>query len=386
MDFRLQPEQEQIRDTVRRMAREQFGPKAYTWEEGHQYPWENARVLAEQGLTGITINPEDGGQGGSLLDAVLVLEAVAGACPHTGDVVQATNFGAIKVLAEFARPEVKRRVLPELLGGRAIITAAMSEPEAGSGLTDLRTTARIEGDEVVLNGGKIFNSNGPHASYYLVWARFGPRTSDIGTVLVEADRPGFSRGKPETFMSGELHCALYFDNCRVPMENLIIERDGFRKQMEIFNIERLGNTTRSLALAQEAYDRAVEHALERRQFNRPLAEFQGIQWKVAEMRMKLDAARLLLYRAVAELDGNGHPLPVNTVIAKAYTNQIAFEVASEALQIFGGYGYSTEYPLEYILRRVRGWMIAGGSIEMMKNRIAEEVFQRRFSQRPPKGS
>lgn len=386
MDFALSPEQQLLRDSVRRIAQEQFGPKAFTWEEDHKYPWENAAILAQQGLTGITIPEKDGGQGGSLLDAVLVLEAVGEVCPHTADVVQASNFGAIKVLSEFGSPALKQRVLPDLLAGRAIITAAMTEPEAGSGLTNLSTTATVDGDEVVLNGAKIFNSNGPHASYYLVWARFGPRTSDIGTVLVEDTRPGFSRGKPETFMSGELHCALYFDDCRVPKENVLLERDGFRRQMEIFNVERLGNTTRSLALAQQAFDRAVRHALERKQFDRPLAEFQGIQWKVAEMKMKLDAARLLLYRAVSELDEHGHPLPINAAMAKAYTNQIAFEVASDALQIFGGYGYSTEYPLEYIFRRVRGWMIAGGSIEMMKNKVAEEVFGRRFSQRPPKVS
>ena len=368
---------------ARNLAQKKFAEKAFTWDKTGEYPWENAKILAEQGLTGITIPVEDGGQGGSLFDAILVMEQIGMVCPHTADVVQATNFGAIRQIAKYGSPELKKRVLPSLLTGEKIITPAMSEPNAGSASTDLQTKARIEGNEVVINGSKIFNTNGSHASYYVVWVKFGDSVRTAGAVLVEAETPGFSRGKTETHMSGEQHCALYFDECRVPVENILVPEDGFNKLFTIFNIERTGNAIRSLALAQSAFDRAVEHAKQRIQFGRPIMEFQGLQWKFADMKIKLDAARLLLYRAAVNADC-GAPSGSETAIAKAYANQIAFEVANDALQVFGGYGYSSEYPLEYIARRVRGWMIAGGSIEILKNKIAESIFDTKFSQRRPK--
>jgi alkylation response protein AidB-like acyl-CoA dehydrogenase len=381
MDFQLTDEQRLLQEAARKLAEERFAAKAFTWERRGEYPWENAKALAEAGFLGILLPEADGGQGGTVMDAVLVMEAIAQVCPHTADVVQATSFGAIRAFAAYGQPAVKRRVMPELLRGEKIITVAMTEPGAGSAVTDLRTTARIEGDQVVLNGQKIFNSNGPHTHYFLAYVRFGPGTKGIGSVLAERGAPGFVLGKPERFMSGELHCALHFEDCRLPVENICLREDGFRKMMTAFNVERIGNATRSLSLGQAAFDRAVKHAAEREQFGRKLCEFQGIQWKFAEMRMKLDAARLLLYRAAANAD-RGFPSAVETSIAKAYCNQVGFEVANEALQIFGGYGYSTEFPLEYLVRRTRGWMIAGGTIEMMKTRIAEEIFQRRFDQRP----
>jgi alkylation response protein AidB-like acyl-CoA dehydrogenase len=266
------------------------------------------------------------------------------------------------------------------LAGEKLISVAMSEPNAGSATTDLKTTAEIKGDKVIINGSKVFNTHGPYNSYYVVWVRFGKGVETSGAVLVERDAPGFTLGKTEYHMSGEEHCALHFEDCEIPVDNILVPENGFRKLFTMFNIERLGNATRALSLAQSAFDMAVQHAKEREQFGRPIAEFQGIQWKVAEMKMKLDAARLLLYRAATNAQ-TGAPKPIETSIAKAYANTAAFEVSHEALQIFGGYGYSTEYPLEYIFKRVRGWMIAGGTIEILKNSIASEVFETRFSQR-----
>jgi alkylation response protein AidB-like acyl-CoA dehydrogenase len=383
MNFQLNEEQRILQESARRLAEDKFAPKAFTWEEKDEYPWENARVLAENGFTGITIAEEDGGQGGTLLDAVLVLEQISQVCPHTGDVVQATNFGAIRELSLHGSKELKSRFLPPLLRGEGIITVGMSEPNAGSAATDLRTRARLEGDEVVINGSKIFNSNASHAICYVVWVRFGEDVRSSGAVLVERDAPGFSLGKVERHMSGEPHCMLYFDDCRVPKGNILVAEDGFRKLMPVFNVERTGNATRSLALGQAAFDRAVKHAQERIQFDRPLCEFQGIQWKFADMKIKLDAARLLLYRAVVNAV-DGKPSALEISVAKAFCNQAGFDVANEAMQILGGYGYSREFPIEYLVRRTRGWMIAGGTLEMMKNRIAEGIFNRRFSQRPPR--
>ena len=382
MDFKLTEDQQMLQKMARNLAIEKFKPKAFTWDKTDEFPWENLKSLAEHGLIGITVSQEDGGGGGTVFDSVLVIEQIAMVCPHTADLVQLGNFGAIRALSQYGSKELKGKTLPVLLKGESTISTAMSEPDAGSAATDLRTKGRIEGDTAVIDGSKIFNTN-PHARYFLVWLRFGSDVKSSGAVVVERETPGFTFGKMEKFMSGQSHCMLYFDNCRVPRENVVLHEDGFRKLLTMFNVERAGNATRSLALAQMAFDRAVEYAKERIQFGRPICEFQGIQWKFAEMKMKLDAARLLIYRAVVNAD-EGKLSPVETAVAKAFTNEAAFWVANEALQIMGGYGYSTEFPMEYILRRVKGWMIGGGTVEMMKNRIAEGIFDRHFSQRPPK--
>ena len=380
MDFNLTSDQLELQKWARSFAKEKFSEKAYTWVRNKEVPWDNAKVLAAHGLMGMTLPEEDGGQGMSLMDAIIVMEEVAKVCPSTADMLQVGNFGAIRQLAAFGSKELKARVLPSILAGEKLISVAMSEPNAGSATTDLSTKARIEGDKVIINGSKVFNTHGPHNSYYVVWVRFGDSVKTSGSVLIERGAPGFIVGKTETHMSGEEHCALYFEDCEVPVENILVPEDGFRKMFSMFNIERMGNTSRSLALAQAAFDMAVEHAKDRKQFGKSLAEFQGIQWKIAEMKMKLEAGRLLLYRAATNAD-KGAPSPLEASIAKAYINTSAFEVANEAVQIFGGYGYSTDYPLEYIFRRVRGWMIAGGTPEMLKNKIAEDVFGMKFSQR-----
>lgn len=380
MDFSLTEEQKELQSWAKGFAEEKFSDKAYTWVKNNEIPLENARILAENGLMGMTISTDDGGQGMPLINAIIVMEEIAKVCPSTADMFQVGNFGAIRQLSEYGSKELKERVLPSILSGEKLISVAMSEPNAGSATTDLQTKARIDGDKVIINGSKVFNTHGPHNSYYVVWVRFGDDVKSSGAILVERDSPGFILGKTETHMSGEEHCALFFEDCEVPVENILIPDNGFRRLFTMFNVERMGNTSRSLALAQAAFDMAVEHAKEREQFGRVLAEFQGIQWKIAEMKMKLDAGRLLLYRAATNAD-KGAPIPLEASIAKAYINKAAFEVADEAVQIFGGYGYSTDYPLEYIFRRVRGWMIAGGTPEVLKNKIAEDVFEMRFSQR-----
>jgi alkylation response protein AidB-like acyl-CoA dehydrogenase len=383
MDFNLTEELLELQKWAKNFAKEKFSEKAYTWTKNHEVPWENAKILAENGLMGMTLPIKDGGQGMSLVEAIIVMEEVAKVCPSTADMLQVGNFGAIRQLAAYGSEELKKRVLPTILAGEKLISVAMSEPNAGSAVTDLKTKARIEGDKVIINGSKVFNTHGPHNSYYVVWVNFGDSVKTCGAVLVEKGAPGFTIGKTETHMSGEEHCALYFEDCEVSVDNILVPDNGFKRLFTMFNIERMGNTSRSLALAQAAFDMAVQHAKEREQFGRPLAEFQGTQWKIAEMKMKLEAGRLLLYKAATNAD-KGAPNPLEANMAKAYINTTAFEVAHEAVQIFGGYGYSTDYPLEYIFRRVRGWMIAGGTPEVLKNKIAEDVFGMRFSQRKPK--
>jgi alkylation response protein AidB-like acyl-CoA dehydrogenase len=334
--------------------------------------------MAKQGLLGITIAEADGGQGGTLIDAVLAIEAVASACPRSADVIQAGNFGPIRVLAEYGSAFQKKTHLAPLLKGEAVISVGMTEPDAGSAVTDLATKATRDGKGWRVSGSKIFTTHSAYADLILAYVRFGPGVGGIGSVLVETKN--VRRGKASKFMSGEEWAELHFDDVFVPEEMVLLGEGGFKKQIAGFNVERIGNAARSLALGRYAFEQAREWALARKQFGRPLAEFQGLQWKFADMKLKLEAAQLLLYRAAASAD-RGMPTPEDTALAKLACNQAGFEVANEALQVMGATGYSQDVLVEYCLRRCRGWMIAGGSVEILKNRLAESIFDRTFPQR-----
>ncbi len=383
MDFRLTSEQEQFRESVRRFAEKELAAGARKRAHAAEYPFDAARKMAAQGLLGITIPEADGGQGGTLMDAVIAIETVASVCPRSADVVQAGNFGPIRVLAEYGTPKQKERFLKRLLSGEAVISVGMTEPEAGSAVTDLTTSATADGDGYRINGSKVFTTHSAYAEVYLAYVRFGPGVGGIGSVLIDTKAEGVRFGKRSKFMSGEDWAQVYFEDVFVPADRVVLKEGGFKKQIAGFNVERIGNTARSLALGRYAFERAREWAMQRKQFGRLLCEFQGLQWKFADMKMKLDAGQLLLYRAAANAD-RGFPSAEETAIAKAFCNQAGFEVANEALQVMGGLGYSQEELVEYCLRRCRGWMIAGGSVEILKNRIAEGVFGRTFSQRPEK--
>src|SRR3954463_580465 len=383
MDFRLTAEQEQFRDSVRRFAEKHLAAGALERAHASGYPWDVAKLMAKQGLLGITIAEKDGGQGGTLLDAVLAIETVASVCPRSADVVQAGNFGPIRVLGEYGSAEQKQTHLRRLLAGEGVISVGMTEPDAGSAVTDLKTSAKRDGKGWRVTGSQIFHPHSAYADVFLVYVRFGPGVGGIGSVLIE--KTDVRLGKASKFMSGEEWAQLYLDDVKVPEENVLLGEGGFKKQIAGFNVERIGNASRSLALGRYAYEAARAWALERKQFGRLLCEFQGLQWKFADMKMKLDAAQLLLYRAAVNGDcglPRGFPSSEETAIAKAYCNQAGFDVANESLQVMGGMGYSQETLVEYCLRRCRGWMIAGGSIEILKNRIAEHIFERSFSQRP----
>lgn len=362
MDFTLTSEQRQMTEMASGLAARAGGDEPVTWEEAGRYPWSFMRELAGHGLTGIGIDSDAGGQGLDLVDAVLAIVAVGTAAPHLADAVQATNFGAVQQIARFGSSRVREGVLAPALAGRALITAAMSEPDGGTNLAALRTRARRDGDQVVVDGAKVFNSNGPHATHYVVWARFGDEPRSVGAVVVPADAEGASRGATEHFISGEAHCALYFDGCRVPAEYVLTDHDGMRAMMPVFNIERLGNAGRCYAYGELAFRLATEHMRTRETAAGRLADLQGLQWKLADMRVRLEATRLLLLQAATRLT-DGNPDPLHTSIAKLQANESGFEAAHQALQIFGGAGFVAGSPLDYVFKRTRGWMIAGGSDE-----------------------
>ena len=382
MDFQLSEEQQLFQESVRKFARRHLTEGALRRAHLPEFPFEESQLMAKQGLLGLTFDEANGGSGGTVFDAVLAIQEIALVCPRSADVFQAGNFGPIRTFAEYATPEQKVCWLPRLLAGELVISLCMSEPEAGSAVTDLQTSATPEGNGFRVNGTKVFSSHSPEAELFLVYVRYGPGVEGIGSVLIPRGAEGFTIGKPTRYVGGDDWCQLYFDNVYVPPEDVLLREGGFRKQILGFNVERIGNSSRALALGRYAYEVAREHAMTRNQFGRPLCEFQGLQWKFADMKINLDAGQLLLYRAAANAD-NGFPSAMETSIAKAFCNRAGFETASEAMQILGGAGYSQDSLVEYCFRRTRGWMIAGGSPEMMKNRIAESIFERRFSQRPP---
>ena len=383
MDFNLSEEQIIFKDSVRNLAERHL--KENNLERAHDpnFPKDIARLFAKNGLMGIPIPEKDGGQGGKLMDAVIAIEQVALVCPRSADVIQSGSFGPLRTFAEYASSFQKEKYLTKLLNGEIVIALGMTEPNAGSAVTDLTTKAIPDGDGFRISGSKIFTSNSPDADIFLVYVRYGEGINGIGSVLMDRSMVGFSLGKPSKYTNGEEWCALYFDNVYIPKENILLGPGGFKKQIAGFNAERIGNTARSLAVGEFAYNLAREHALTREQFGRPICEFQGIQWKFADMKIQIDAGRLLLYRAAINAD-KGFPSSKETSIAKAFCNKAGFDICNEAMQVMGGMGYSQESLVEYCFRKSRGWQIAGGSTEMMKNRIAEDVFERRFSQRPTK--
>ncbi|MCU0984999.1 MAG: acyl-CoA dehydrogenase [Acetobacteraceae bacterium] len=385
MDFRLTEEQRAFQESVRRFAADHLARGAVARAHDENFPWDVARAMAENGLFGIMLPEADGGQGGTLMDAVLAAEAVAEVCPRSADVLQAGNFGAFRTFAEYATAEQKERWFAPLLAGTAICAVGMTEPEAGSALTDLRSTCTADGNGWRLNGGKVFTSNSDDASVFLVYCRFGPGTEGIGSVILERGMEGFTLGEKRRYLNGETWRPLHFDNVFIPPSHVLLQEGGFRRQIAGFNVERVGNAARSRAVGECAFRLAKEHAETRVQFGRKLAEFQGLQWKFAEMRVALDGAQLLLYRAAANA-GAGLPDPQEVAIAKYACNQAGWLAVNEAMQVMGGTGYSDDVLIEYCLRKSRGWMIAGGSLEMMRNRIAEGVFGRSFPQRPPRAS
>ena len=383
MDFDLTEDQALFQQYVRTFARDRLADGAHARAHSHAYPWKEAAQLAEAGLMGLTVPESRGGQGAGLMEAVLAIQAVAESCPRSADIVQAGNFGPIRTFVEYAPEHLLDRYLPNLLAGTQVMSLGMTEPQAGSAVTELETSATVDGEELVIKGTKIFSTHSTDASFFLVYVRFGPGLDGIGSVLVERDAPGLKIGRASSFMNGEEWNELHFDNCRIPRSNVVLEAGGFKRQIAGFNVERLGNSARSIAVGRYAYELAKGHAKSRKQFGRYLMEFQGLQWQFADVELALESAQLLLMRAVTRA-GDGLPSAHDTALAKLAANQAGFMAANQAVQVMGGLGFSDESLAEYCLRRTRGWQIAGGSTEMLKNRIAEGVFGQRFSQRATK--
>ena len=389
LSFKLGNELELFRNDVRNLAEKEFAPKAAQLDETEEYPEENKNLLAELGYLGMLIPEEYGGSGLSLIHGVVFLEELARVCFNTALVGQLYLNGPAKALVELGTEEQKQRVLPGVVKGEHLIAISISEPGAGSAVTDLSTHIRKDGDDYILNGTKCFTTAGIEATHSMVFARFGNNTGakGIGAVLVEKGMKGFTVGKPELKMGGRAvkEAELHFDNVRIPKENIIVEgtpdsNDGFKRLMGSFGPERVGNAGMCVGISQGAYETALAYSETRQQFGRPIAEFQGIQWKIADMATQLHAARLMVYRAATNLK-NGFPDPHDCAMAKLFSNEMAQKITNEALQIHGHYGYCRDYPLERMVRDARGFSLGGGTPEILRNTIAAQCYGRTFNQR-----
>ncbi len=385
MDFRLNDDQLALQAAARKYARERLLPLAHETERTGTPPSrELIREYAEMGFLGINVASRYGGLGLGNLEALLVLEEFAKCSAALAFPVFESCVGPVRAIERFAGEGLKQRVVPRVCRGELIVAVSMSEPQAGSALTDLATVAKLERDRVVINGTKRWCSGGGHADGYVVYCRMSadPGARGIGAVYVEKDAPGLSFGKPERLMGfhGVPSSDLYFDNCSVSADNVIVPAGGFRQLMEAFDLERCGNATMGLAQASGSLEDVLEYVQERKQFGKPLIEFQAVQLRLAEMRMKTDAARLLIWRAAVNAQ-DGLPDVLDSSVAKCFANEIAREVCGHAVQLMGGYGYSSEYPMERRLRDAWGWGIARGAIDIQKVNIAAALAGRRFDQR-----
>ena len=385
MDFVLSEEQQLLIDTIRKMGeRENFRELAVHIDANGEFPFHLIKKFADMGLLGMALSTQYGGGGLPSLTAVLAIEELAKYSPVIAMPVFEANVGPVRVIDMFGTEEQKRSIIPGVCKGDFSVSVAMTEPNAGSDLTSLSTKAVDKGDHFVLNGRKTFISGGGEASHYLVYTRFGdvPGYKGIGAVLLENGTPGFSFGKQEAFMGlrGMPSCDLIFEDVKIPKENVVIKPGDFKKLMLTFDIERCGNAAMCLGIAGGALEAAKRYALQREAFGRPICEFQAIQFLVVEMAMKVDAARLLVYRAATGA-GKGLPAIYEASLGKCFANEMVVEVTNKAMEVFGGYGYSKEFPIERMLRDGRAWGIAGGTLQMLKITIAGILFGKRFDQR-----
>ena len=386
MDFQLTEDQVQLQEAARRFARGELLELALELEEKNiAVPAGWRQKYAELGFLGINIPEQYGGLGLSHLDALIVLEEFAQISPAVAFPVFESATGPIKTVLEFGSDTLKDRIVPKVVSGEIVVAVSMSEPEAGTALTDLKTKGRIEGDEIVISGQKRWCSGGGHSDAYIVYCRLSdkPGAAGIGAVLVEKDRPGLTFGRNEELMGfrGIPSSDIFLDNVRVPLDNQIVPAGGFAKLMGAFCLERCGNATMSLAIAAAALEEALDYTNNRAQFGKPIVEFQAVQLKLADMAMKVEASRLLNWRAAQDLNESGLPSISNSSIAKCFANEMVRDVANMGMQLLGGYGYSKEFKMEQRLRDAYGWGIAGGTIDIQKVNIASSLVGRRFSQR-----
>ncbi len=372
MDFHLKPEQREMIQSVRELAQTEFKPIAQRWMDG-TFPWENMKKLANLGVLGMSVPEEYGGLGLPILDTALILEEIAKVDYVTAMAVLGEAGVQTRVIARYAPPSIRERILPRVVSGDCILAVCMTEPHAGTDVANYRTNARIVGDRVILKGTKTLISRAKEAGMFVVFTRIDdkPGREGIGCVLLEPDTKGFEVTGTFHTMGGENLHEIQFNDCELPLENLVIRDDGFRKLLTAFNTQRCLNPSISLGLAEGAFDEAVNYVRERTVFGKPIADFQGIRWKLADMYKDIEAGRGLLYRAC--LSANPFPDPFLAATAKIFNNEMSLRVTTEAVQVHGGFGFTDEYPVSRFYRGARYGTIGGGASETLRDLIGKKI-------------
>jgi hypothetical protein len=376
MDFELSDEQRAFRDTARDFAREEWLPQAPGWDERGEFPVAALRRAAGLGLAGIYVGEEFGGSGLGRIDAAIVFEELAAACPSTAAFLSIHNM-ASWMIDRFGTAEQRARFLPALTRMDRLASYCLTEPGSGSDAAALATRARRDGDDYVLNGTKAFISGGGESDLYVAMVRTGGEgPHGISCLVVEKGTPGLSFGKKERKLgwNSQPTAMVIFEDCRVPVKNRLGgEGDGFKIAMMGLDGGRLNIAACSLGGARACLEAARAHMLERRQFGRPLADFQALQFKLADMATELDAARLMVWRGAASLDRADPQAVSHCAMAKRLATDAGFHVCNEALQLFGGYGYLKDFPVERYLRDLRVHQILEGTNEIMRVIIARRL-------------
>ncbi len=377
MAYELSPEQEALREEIRRMALEKVAPRASEIDRSGEYPWDMQRLLAEKGLLGLAIPEEYGGSGAPLLDNCIVAEELARVCATTSLIFVVQKLAAYPIVIAGSE-EIKRKYLPAVASGEKLAAFCLTEPEAGSDAGATATTAVETDDGYVLNGKKCFITNGGLAEVHSVFAMTDPDKGirGISTYLVEKSYPGFKVGKIEDKMGlrGAQVAEIIFEDCLVPKENMMGERgSGFITAMKTLDNSRPLVAAQALGIAQGAFDVAVDWARKRKQFGSPIGALQGIQFMLADMKTKVEAARQLVYRAATLCDKEDKDISIFSAMAKLYASDVAMSITTDAVQILGGYGYMKDQPLERMMRDAKVTQIYEGTNQVQRVVIARRL-------------
>nr|HDO81007.1 acyl-CoA dehydrogenase [Candidatus Bathyarchaeota archaeon] len=378
MDFELAEEQKIVRRTVREFAEREIAPKAREYDEREEFPWEIVEKLFEQGIMGALIPPEYGGSGMDSVSQTIAIEEVARACAGTAMTLAIHSSLCTYAILKYGSDEQKEKFLPKLAKD-TVGAFSLTEPEAGSDPSGMRTTATLDGDEYVLNGTKIFVTNGGVAGLVIVFARTPAEEAkrSITAFLVEKGTPGLKVGKKESKLGirSSNTTELILEDCRVPKENVLGGvGEGYRIALASLDSGRVGIAAQSLGIAQAALDASIRYSKERVQFGSPIARFQAIQWMIADMATEIEAARLLTYKA-AYLRGKGERFTKEAAMAKLYASEVAMRAARNAVQIHGGYGFTREYEVERLFRDAKGTEIYEGTSEIQRMVIAGQLLR-----------
>ncbi len=376
MDFQLTEDQRAIEEVARDFATREFRPNAGHWDEACVFPVEALRQAAALGFAGIYVREDVGGSGLKRSDAAVIFEELATGCVSTAAYISIHNMAAW-MIDRFGSAEQRRRFLPKLVSMEHFASYCLTEPGAGSDAASLKSRARREGDHYVIDGAKAFISGGGASDVYVCMLRTGGEgPKGISCIIVEKGTPGLSFGKKEKKLgwNSQPTAMVMFENCRVPVANRLGEEgDGFKIAMMGLDGGRLNVAACSLGGARASLEAARDYMGLRSQFGRKLAEFQALQFKLADMATDLDAARLMVYRGAASLDAGAPDATLHCAMAKRFATDVGFRVCNDALQLHGGYGYTKEYPIERYLRDVRVHQILEGTNEIMRVIIARRL-------------